>query len=124
MCRLTMRSRALFFGNLLQEGDGALRQVRDREGLGIDDIAGLLFHIGKDCPGALSVLPQGAPPVKVPGNLDTDYDPISEQELTEIVRSLHQTRRLPDQKKNPSPLAGVQGKIALTYLPNRRFFFP
>ena len=49
-----------FFDNLLQERDGALNDVMAREGLARDDIAGLLLHLGKDCPGALSVLPAGA----------------------------------------------------------------
>ncbi|NRC56231.1 HipA N-terminal domain-containing protein [Neoaquamicrobium sediminum] len=50
-----------FFDNLLQERDSALTDIMAREGLSRDDVAGLLFHIGKDCAGALSVLPMGAP---------------------------------------------------------------
>jgi serine/threonine-protein kinase HipA len=67
-----------FFDNLLQESDGALNAVMAREGLARDDIAGLMLHLGKDCPGALSVLAKGAPPVKVPGDLTTDYAPFSD----------------------------------------------
>src|SRR5271166_3801082 len=51
-----------FFDNLLQEREDALRAVMDREAISREDIAGLLYHLGKDCPGALSVLPAGAPP--------------------------------------------------------------
>src|SRR5205814_4236640 len=36
-----------FFDNLLQEREGALGEVMAREGLGRDDIAGLLLHLGK-----------------------------------------------------------------------------
>src|SRR5690606_7307785 len=36
-----------YFENLLQERDGALKQVMDRENLSRDDIAGLLFHLGR-----------------------------------------------------------------------------
>ncbi len=46
-----------FFDNLLQERDAALADIMAREGLARDDIAGLLFHLGKDCAGALSALP-------------------------------------------------------------------
>jgi serine/threonine-protein kinase HipA len=67
------RSARAFFDNLLQERDAPLRAVMARENLARDDIAGLLLHLGKDCPGALSVLAHGAPPAKVPGDLTTDY---------------------------------------------------
>lgn len=36
-----------FFDNLLQERDGALSDIMAREGIARDDIAGLLFHLGK-----------------------------------------------------------------------------
>ncbi|GLS34741.1 phosphatidylinositol kinase [Mesorhizobium tianshanense] len=107
-----------FFDNLLQERDGALADIMARESLARDDIAGLLFHIGKDCAGALSVLPAGAPPTKVPGVYDQDYVPIPPDRLKAIVESLHKRRRLPEGTEDPSPLAGVQSKIALTLLPD------
>src|ERR1700677_328012 len=107
-----------FFDNLLQERDSLLRQVMANHGLQRDDVAGLLWYLGKDCPGALSVLPVGAPPVKLPGDYETDYAPISESRLAAIVRALHNRERLPAGMADPSPLAGVQSKIALTKLPN------
>lgn len=113
-----------FFGNLLQERDRELQIIRDREGLALDDLAGLLLHLGKDCAGAISVLPAGAPPVKVPGVPETDYLPLSDARLIEIVTSLHRRRRLPNDAADPSPLAGVQSKIALTVLPDGRFAEP
>ncbi len=113
-----------FFDNLLQERDSALTDIMDREGLSRDDIAGLLFHIGKDCAGALSVLPMGAPPVKVPGDYDHDYTAIRPERLEAIVASLHKRRRLPEGTEDPSPLAGVQSKIALTLLPDGRLAEP
>ncbi|WP_181702092.1 HipA domain-containing protein [Chthonobacter albigriseus] len=113
-----------FFGNLLQERDQALQHIREREGLAVDDIAGLLLHLGKDCAGAISVLPEGAPPVKVPGDLTSDYEPLSDERLREIVESLHRRRQLPENSQDPSPLAGVQSKIALTVLPDGRYAEP
>lgn len=113
-----------FFDNLLQERDDTLRAVIAREGLSRDDVAGLLFHIGKDCAGAISVLPGGAPAAKVPGDLGRDYDPITDQRLSEIIRALHERRRLPDGVNDPSPLAGVQSKIAITQLADGRFAEP
>jgi serine/threonine-protein kinase HipA len=106
-----------FFDNLLQEGTGALDRVMAREGLARDDIAGLLAHVGKDCPGAISVLPAGARPAKIPGDLATDYRRFDEAELVAIVQSLLERRRLPDGLGDPSPLAGVQSKLGVTRLP-------
>ncbi|WP_087004053.1 HipA N-terminal domain-containing protein [Rhizobium sullae] len=83
-----------FFDSLLQERDGALTEVMAREHLARDDVAGLLFHMGKDCAGALSVLPLGAPPAKVPGDYDKDYQPIPDDRLTAIVDALHKRKRL------------------------------
>ena len=82
-----------FFGNLLQERDGELGQIMARHGLERGDVVGLLLHLGADCAGAISVLPSGAPPAKVPGNLDTDYVRLEDRRLAEIVTSLHQHRR-------------------------------
>ncbi|MGD9805090.1 MAG: HipA domain-containing protein [Hyphomicrobiaceae bacterium] len=113
-----------FFDNLLQERDGALADVMAREGLARDDIAGLLQHLGKDCAGALSVLPAGAPAVKVPGDYATDYVVFSEERLTSIIAALQERRALPEGTSDPSPLAGVQSKIALTLLPDGRMAEP
>ncbi|GLR60569.1 HipA domain-containing protein [Rhizobium indigoferae] len=107
-----------FFDNLLQERDGALSDIMAREAIARDDIAGLLFHLGKDCAGALSVLPVGSPPTKVPGDYQKDYQPIEGDRLDAIVESLHKRRRLPAGTDDPSPLAGMQSKIALTVLPD------
>ncbi|WP_051370755.1 HipA domain-containing protein [Mesorhizobium loti] len=113
-----------FFDNLLQERDTALADIMAREGLARDDIAGLLFHLGKDCAGALSVLPAGAPPVKLPGDYSRDYIPVGAERMEQIVDALHRRRRLPDGTADPSPLAGVQSKIALTMLPDGSFGEP
>ncbi len=95
-----------------------------REGLSRDDIAGLLLHLGKDCAGALSVLPAGSPPVKVPGNPAADYRVLPDEKLIEIVTALRDRQSLPQGTTDPSPLAGVQSKIALTILPDNRFAEP
>jgi serine/threonine-protein kinase HipA len=110
-----------FFDNLLFE-NVQRDQVMQRHGLEFGDTVGLLAHLGKDCPGAISVVPKGDGPAKVPGHLDTDYDAIGN--LQEIMTSLRDTRRLPPKTNDPSPLAGVQGKIALTELANGQFALP
>jgi serine/threonine-protein kinase HipA len=113
-----------FFDNLLQERDGALTSIMAREGIARDDIVGLLTHLGRDCAGAISVLPPGAPPVKLPGDYEQDYTPLSDARIEDIVQSLHRRRRLPDGSNDPSPLAGMQSKVALTVLPDGRLAEP
>lgn len=112
-----------FFDNLLQEND-QLQQTMDRERIDRDDIVGLLSFVGADCAGAISCLPQGSGPVKVPGDLSTDYDELPREELTDIMCRLADKLPLPDAMKDPSPVAGVQRKIALTEIAEGRFGLP
>lgn len=112
-----------FFANLLPE-NAQLQRILDREGIERGDVVGLLFHLGADCAGAVSCLPVGDPPVKTPGQLDGDYDVLDDAALIKIVRSLAELKRLPADVKDPSPVAGVQSKIALTMLPDKQFALP
>jgi serine/threonine-protein kinase HipA len=116
------RTRA-FFDNLLPEND-QLQQVMDREGLARDDVVGLLAQLGADCPGAISCLPVGSAPVKIPGDIATDYDELDTESLREIVRRLADREPLPDAIRDPSPIAGVQRKIAIAQISNDRFALP
>lgn len=116
------QSRA-FFQNLLPEND-QLDQLVEREGIDRDDIAAILYHLGSDCAGAVSCLPAGAAPVKMPGNLYTDYDPISLDDLTQAVERLADRQPLEGDLRDPSPVAGVRRKIALAYAPDIGFAMP
>lgn len=107
-----------FFDNLLQEND-QLRRTMDRERLGRDDFVGLLAHLGSDCAGALSCVRPNAPPAKVPGNLATDYEPLSPEQLDDYVDRLANRRPLPDDARDPSPVAGVQTKLSLCFVGTR-----
>jgi len=112
-----------YFGNLIQEND-QLEQVMQRHSIDRNDIAGLLEHLGADCPGAISCLPIDSDPVKVPGNLSEDYDVLDPKLVIEIVDRLAKKQPLPDEVKDPSPLAGVQNKIAICALPDGSFAMP
>lgn len=101
-----------FFGNLLFEGR-ELERVMAAHGLDRDDIGALLGHLGADCPGAISVTPDGTGPGKRPGIFPDDYDLLTPERLIEIVTSLHFHGSLPEDTKDPSPVAGVQPKLAL-----------
>jgi serine/threonine-protein kinase HipA len=113
----------VFFDNLLQE-NASLDAVIARHDIDRSDIAGLLYYLGRDCPGAISCVPAGEGPGKRPGRLDVDYDELNEDDLARIMRSLRDDRRLPADTRDPSPLAGVQGKIALAQMPDGSFAIP
>lgn len=113
-----------YFDNLLQERDTARADIIAKYGLTNDDIVGILYHLGKDCSGAVSVLPEGAPAAKVPGDLSRDYVAYSNAQLADVVSSLYERRPLPADAQDPSPLAGVQSKIAVTMLPDGRLAEP
>lgn len=111
-----------YFANLLFEGP-QLERVLDSYRLDRGDVGGLLFHMGADCPGAVSITPAGSGPGKAPGRLSRDYEPLDDAHIREIARSLHMHQRLPDLGRDPSPVAGVQGKIAVVEQ-NETLFIP
>jgi len=112
-----------FFNNLLQENN-LLQAVIAREGIDRSDIAQLLAHMGVDCAGAVSVLPIDHPPIKRPGHILEDYDPIDDATFAELVERLATGRSLPDELRDPSPIAGVRPKISLAAMPDGRFAIP
>ncbi|MXW86682.1 MAG: type II toxin-antitoxin system HipA family toxin, partial [Boseongicola sp. SB0667_bin_21] len=132
-----------FFSNLQFENE-MRDQVMQRHGIAERDIVGLLAHLGADCPGAISRVPEGAPPGKWPGRLGIDYEALDgapvvpeapatgfdivplpvEGTFACLMASPRDHRRLPAGIDDPSPLAGVQGKVALAALPNGRLGLP
>ena len=101
-----------FFGNLLFEGR-ELDRVMAVHAVDRDDVGGLLAHLGADCPGAISITPEGTGPGKRPGVFPDDYLRLDDDHLLSIIRSLHFHGRLPEGERDPSPVAGVQPKLAL-----------
>ncbi len=99
-----------FFENLLPEGERRRREAQTSR-LDTSDIAGLLEKLGRECAGAVSVLPQGARPAKAPGQLATDYDPLTPSQLESLVAEVA-AGRSPGERVRFS-LAGVQRKLAL-----------
>ena len=112
-----------YFSNLLFE-NAQREQVMQRHGIDYSDVVGLLAHLGADCPGSISCVPVGRGPAKMPGDLEADYVPLTEADLRRIMISLRDFRRVPDDTNDPSPLAGVQGKIALAQLADGSFALP
>jgi serine/threonine-protein kinase HipA len=112
-----------FFSNLLFE-NAQREQIMQRHGIDFSDVVGLLAHLGSDCPGSISCVPLGNGPAKMPGDLEADYVPLTPADLRRVMASLRDFRRVPDDTKDPSPLAGVQGKIALARRPGGSFALP
>lgn len=112
-----------FFENLLPEND-QMRRVMAQHRIDRGDFVGLLAHLGADCPGALSCVPEGAGPVKNPGILVSDYDPLNLETVTEFVRRLAHGQALPDEVRDPSPVAGFQQKMAISRLTDGTFALP
>ncbi|NJS38944.1 MAG: type II toxin-antitoxin system HipA family toxin [Rhodobacteraceae bacterium] len=112
-----------FFSNLLFE-NAQREQVMQRHGIDFSDVVGLLAHLGADCPGTISCVPVGSGPAKMPGDLEADYMPLTQEDLLRVMASLRDFRRVPDDTNDPSPLAGVQGKIALARRPDGSFALP
>lgn len=82
-------------------------------------VVGLLTVPGANAPGAVSVLPVGAPPVRSAGNLATDYRPLNEAEVKKAARAASAGR--PPGKRLRSSLAGVQSKFAIAMDDKGRF---
>ena len=105
-----------FFQNLLPENRRLLANLLAREQLDESDLVGILSHVGADCTGAVSCQPVGAPPVKQPGNLVTDYDTLTEPQLIELIRLMNSRLPMPTEIRFPSPVAGMRDKLCLTAL--------
>ena len=108
-----------FFDNLLPEGERR-RSEALRLGMAPTDVMGLLRDLGRECPGAVSVLPPGAEPAKSPGSLDADYEVLDERGLADLVQAAAAGR--PMGARMRFSLAGVQEKVALARDPNSGAF--
>jgi serine/threonine-protein kinase HipA len=112
-----------WFDNLLQENQ-QIRQILNREGIDRNDIAAILAITGSDCAGAVSLLPLDHPPIKRPGVLAEDYDLLDDQALRELVWRLKERLPLPEELRDPSPVAGYRDKFSLALIPDRGFAIP
>ena len=94
-----------------------------REQIERSDVAGLLLHAARMRRRALGTA-RGRATDEGPGDLATDDVPLGDLQLANIGAAGTRTRRLPADVQDPSPLAGVQSKIALTRLPDGRLAKP
>ncbi|MFA6999853.1 MAG: type II toxin-antitoxin system HipA family toxin [Candidatus Paceibacterota bacterium] len=104
-----------FFANLLPEAE--IRKVISRR-LGISEKNDfiLLWKIGGECAGAISVLPEGHSPQDEPG-----YRELDESELHKIVAELPRKPLMAGEKGIRLSLAGAQNKLPI-YMENDKVF--
>jgi len=95
-----------YFEGLLPEGRARQRICRQK-GIGEDDDAGLLFAIGGDCAGALSILPDGQTPDDIAGDV-VDLD---EATITELIRTAGTSPAMVTGSPRRFSLAGAQEKL-------------
>lgn len=107
------RTRA-FLDGLLPEGD-TRATIAAEFNLVANDTFGLLRELGRDCAGALIVLPDESPPPAL-GTTST-AEPLSDPELDELVRGLR-SRPLGVGGRVRLSLAGIQEKLLLTKMPD------
>lgn len=100
-----------FFDNLLPDNDAIRRRIQTRFGAASDRCFDLLWHIGRDCVGAIQLLPEMEEP---PGVVAIAAEPLADAEIAEILRN-YQTMPLGMQKSSDFriSLAGAQEKTAL-----------
>jgi serine/threonine-protein kinase HipA len=108
-----------FFDNLLPEGERRRTEALARR-LDPADVVGLLAVLGADCPGAVSVLPEAAASVKVPGRLREDYELLDEARLAALVTDVAAGRSVATRTR--FSVAGVQRKLALARDPAKGTF--
>lgn len=101
------------FDNLLPDNADVRRRVAERTGAAGTDAYSLLAEIGRDCVGALQVLPEG-------GALDTmapiEADPISDADIEALLANLSRAPLGMDQDDDfRISVAGAQEKTALLF---------
>ena len=108
-----------FFDGLLPEGEVRRMLAYDLR-LTVDDTFGLLRALGRDCAGALILLPEGETP---PDPASQKPIPLTEEELASRLRQLSVEPLGIDGKVRVS-LAGVQQKMVLSRLPSGQWALP
>jgi serine/threonine-protein kinase HipA len=108
-----------YFDNLLPDNPHIRNRVRDRLGLKSSDTFDLLEAIGRDCVGAVQLLP----PRQTPTNhTQIDADPLTEDDVARILASVTSARPLGGLRSDDDndavriSIAGAQEKTALLYM--------
>jgi len=109
-----------YFDNLLPDNAEIRRRIRTRFGTASTDSFDLLTAIGRDCVGAVQLLP----PAEEPAGWDRiDVTPLTENEVGDILRNVTVAHPLgpAEQEDFRISLAGAQEKTALLHMAGRWF---
>jgi serine/threonine-protein kinase HipA len=102
-----------YFDNLLPDNDRIRARIRRRFGLGSDEIFDLLEAIGRDCVGAVQLMPEGASPE---GWNRIRCEPLSEAEVVDLLNAVPSDTgpaSVHDDDLFRISIAGAQEKTAL-----------
>lgn len=101
-----------FFDNLLPEADGIRKAVAAKFKLESTESIELLSAIGRDCVGALQLLPED----QEPESPRLDADPISDTDIEKLINNLARAPFGPDSVRDfRISIAGAQEKTALLF---------
>lgn len=104
-----------FFDNLLPDSKEMRRKVQSQFGLQAADPLSLLKEIGRDCIGALQILPEG---MEIPNPAMVDGEPLTDQDIAHLLRGVR-SRSFGAPSGSGEPfrvsVAGMQEKTALLY---------
>ncbi len=108
------RASKAFFGGYLPEDPDARRMIGQRFHVSRNSEFALLSVLGRDCPGALSLLPLAADEPELPAEpSEPTYRSLSERELADELRQLETKPLLAGPDGLRLSLAGAQSKTAL-----------
>jgi len=109
-----------FFDNLLPDSPAIRRRIRTRFGTPSEEAFDLLTAIGRDCVGAVQLLPPKDEPV---GWNRVDATPLTEREVEETLRSVMAATPLGREEQDDFriSLAGAQEKTALLQMAGKWF---
>jgi serine/threonine-protein kinase HipA len=103
---------AAYFDNLLPDNDRILRRLRDRYGASSTSAFDLLATVGRDCVGAVQLIPAG----QQPNDVHTiNAQPLTEREVAQVLRDTTLAGPLGqrDSEAFRLSIAGAQEKTAL-----------
>ena len=102
-----------YFQNLLPDNDQILERIARRYKVGAINAYTLLREIGRDCVGALQILPAGEAP---PSRLSVEYEALDESEVARLLRATVDSRMFGDSARDDEEfrisIAGAQEKTA------------
>ena len=103
---------AAYFDNLIPDNARILQRMRERYGTRSTSAFDLLAAVGRDCAGAVQLLPGGEVPDNVKG---IDFQPLDEASIAGLLRDMSSTGRWTSAETDAFRLsiAGAQEKTAL-----------